>query len=336
MKAANLLINNRGQLQIADFGLARPFHDPGKAWDTKGWQGGTTGYTSMVVTRWYRPPELLAGDRKYGPPIDMWGLGCILAEMINRKPIFQGSSEIDQLELISQMCGSPNEESYPGWYSLPGVKNADPNGRPDQEPDVPGRHDFGSYPRRVISHFTTGFSINRDWADLIDKLLVLDPCNRLTAKEALEHRWFWEAPYPADPDSLPTYQASKELDRQRRDQLKHQQRAAQAQYQQQQQQQQQQQHLQAMAMGSKAGHSMGGNYGARAGNVGGYVNYGHQRPPPMGAANAAGRGFPQGRPQPMMNAGRPGRPYNSAQGYTGPSHNNRPQPKAYNHYDDAY
>lgn len=75
MKAANLLINNEGQLQIADFGLARPYHDPGEAWRAGGWKGGTNSYTNMVVTRWYRPPELLAGERRYGPPIDMWGLG---------------------------------------------------------------------------------------------------------------------------------------------------------------------------------------------------------------------------------------------------------------------
>jgi serine/threonine-protein kinase BUR1 len=79
MKAANLLINNQGQLQIADFGLARPYHDagPGHAWRRGGWKGGDAAhpYTAMVVTRWYRPPELLAGERKYGPPIDMWGLG---------------------------------------------------------------------------------------------------------------------------------------------------------------------------------------------------------------------------------------------------------------------
>ncbi len=114
MKAANLLINNNGQLQIADFGLARPYRDPGQSWRAgKGWVGGSHRYTNMVVTRWYRPPELLAGEKKYGPPIDMWGIGCILAEMIMGKPLFRGTSEINQLELISALCGSPNEESFP-------------------------------------------------------------------------------------------------------------------------------------------------------------------------------------------------------------------------------
>lgn len=162
MKAANLLINNEGQLQIADFGLARPYHDPGKAWlGEQGWNGGTHPYTAMVVTRWYRPPELLAGDQRYGPPIDMWGLGCILAEMVNRKPIFKGNSEIDQLALISQLCGSPNDDNYPGWSQLPGVKDADlpaPGGQGvgERKIDLPPVHDFGNHPRCVIEHFTTG------------------------------------------------------------------------------------------------------------------------------------------------------------------------------------
>lgn len=157
MKAANLLINNEGQLQIADFGLARPFHDHAMSWKRSAGKTQTQqqmhNYTGMVVTRWYRPPELLAGERRYGPAIDMWGLGCILAEMVIKGPLFKGTSEIHQLELIAQICGSPNEESFPGWSKLPGVKNADQDGRP-QQGDVAGKHDFGTYPRRVKAYFT--------------------------------------------------------------------------------------------------------------------------------------------------------------------------------------
>ncbi|GAC95928.1 serine/threonine-protein kinase bur1 [Pseudozyma hubeiensis SY62] len=218
MKAANLLINNKGQLQIADFGLARAYRDPGQSWKG-GWSAGVQKYTNMVVTRWYRPPELLAGERRYGPPIDMWGIGCILAEMITGRPLFKGTSEINQLELISKLCGSPNETNFPGWNSLPGVKDADPSGRPDANPEVEGRKDFGAYPRKVNESFRGGGMVDagKECADLIDKLLVLDPRKRLGAKEALEHEWFWEKPWVADGSSLPRYEHSKEIDRVRRD-----------------------------------------------------------------------------------------------------------------------
>ncbi|PKI83098.1 [pyruvate dehydrogenase (acetyl-transferring)] kinase [Malassezia vespertilionis] len=217
MKAANLLIDNEGQLQIADFGLARPFHDPTQAWRGRGWKGSSQNYTDMVVTRWYRPPELLAGQRNYGPPVDMWGVGCILAEMVTGKPIFKGASEINQLELIAALCGSPNEDNFPGWSKLPGVKNATSSGRPDTNPNTVGRHDFGRHPRIVKQHFTSTVDVGRECADLIDRLLTLDPRKRLTAAEALEHEWFWTKPYPADPASLPKYTPSKEIDRNKRD-----------------------------------------------------------------------------------------------------------------------
>lgn len=85
MKAANVLITKNGVLKLADFGLARAFSI------TK--NGQANRYTNRVVTLWYRPPELLLGDRNYGPPVDMWGAGCIMAEMWTRSPIMQGATE---------------------------------------------------------------------------------------------------------------------------------------------------------------------------------------------------------------------------------------------------
>ncbi|KAK9854096.1 hypothetical protein MYU51_004839 [Penicillium brevicompactum] len=125
MKAANLLISNGGILQIADFGLARPYDDapplPGKG-------GGESKreYTALVVTRWYRPPELLLQLRKYTTAIDLWGVGCVFGEMFKGKPILTGNSDLNQAQLIFNLVGTPTEENMPGWSALPGcegVKN---------------------------------------------------------------------------------------------------------------------------------------------------------------------------------------------------------------------
>lgn len=221
IKAANILISNNGNLKIADFGLARPYHDPGDAnghpaWrmderGQSGWHGGEINYTGMVVTRWYRPPELLAGERKYGPAVDMWGLGCLLAEMIVRRPMFKGSSEINQLEQIAELCGSPSEDNYPGWSLLPGVRNLDNSGQTKVDKTEKGRHDFGRKERNVLVRFRNMVRI--ELADLIDKLLVLDPRKRLTAEGALAHKWFDVEPLPADPGALPQYPDSKEANK---------------------------------------------------------------------------------------------------------------------------
>ncbi|KDN48524.1 Pkinase-domain-containing protein [Tilletiaria anomala UBC 951] len=218
MKSANLLISNEGQLQIADFGLARSIHNCDLMQGADG-QPQKMDYTGTVVTRWYRPPELLAGLRQYGPEVDMWGLGCILAEMFYKKPFFMGASEVHQLELIAEVCGSPNERTLPGWFKLAGVRNADAQGRVDESgPD--GRRDFGSQPRKLKRWLTTEGPVHipEGAADLVDKLLVLNPADRLNAAQALHHNWLWSEPYPADPSSLPKYEPRKESDKKRREQ----------------------------------------------------------------------------------------------------------------------
>ncbi|KAH8031330.1 hypothetical protein HPB51_016222 [Rhipicephalus microplus] len=110
MKAANILITKAGVLKLADFGLARAF--------SLSKTGQPNRYTNRVVTLWYRPPELLLGERNYGPPVDMWGAGCIMAEMWTRSPIMQGNTEQHQISLISQLCGSLTPDVWPGVEKL--------------------------------------------------------------------------------------------------------------------------------------------------------------------------------------------------------------------------
>jgi cyclin-dependent kinase 12/13 len=83
IKGSNLLIDNEGNLKLADFGLARSFSTD-----------HTGNLTNRVITLWYRPPELLLGATKYGPAVDMWSVGCIFAELLNGKPILPGKNEV--------------------------------------------------------------------------------------------------------------------------------------------------------------------------------------------------------------------------------------------------
>lgn len=107
IKLSNLLYNNRGQLKLADFGLARTFCRPTKR------------MTNKVVTLWYRAPEVLLGQEDYGPPLDIWAVGCILIELLVYKPTFPGQDELEQIEKIFQVLGAPNDRIWPGVTNLP-------------------------------------------------------------------------------------------------------------------------------------------------------------------------------------------------------------------------
>jgi len=102
LKPQNLLINERGELKLADFGLARAKSVPTKT------------YSNEVVTLWYRPPDVLLGSTEYSTPIDMWGVGCIFYEMASGRPLFPGSTVEDELHLIFKVLGTPTEDNWPG------------------------------------------------------------------------------------------------------------------------------------------------------------------------------------------------------------------------------
>uniref|UniRef100_A0A8C7UVP5 Protein kinase domain-containing protein n=1 Tax=Oncorhynchus mykiss TaxID=8022 RepID=A0A8C7UVP5_ONCMY len=102
LKPQNLLINERGELKLADFGLARAKSVPTKT------------YSNEVVTLWYRPPDVLLGSSEYSTQIDMWGVGCIFYEMAAGRPLFPGSTVEDELHLIFRLLGTPSEDNWPG------------------------------------------------------------------------------------------------------------------------------------------------------------------------------------------------------------------------------
>lgn len=195
MKAANLLIDNSGILKIADFGLARMF-DENPPIKGQGTSVAKRDYTNCVVTRWYRPPELLLGERRYTCAIDLWGVGCVFGEMYKRKPILPGNTDINQLELIVKLCGSPTDETMPGWQNLPGASQ------------------IIRFPSNIPRHLEREFgAAGKDAISLLSSLLTLDPTSRVTAIDALDHDFFHRGPVPARPQDLPKYEASHEIDR---------------------------------------------------------------------------------------------------------------------------
>ena len=106
LKTQNILINENHNVKIADFGLARSFTVPFPE------------LTHEVVTLWYRAPEILLGQKTYTPAIDIWSVGCIYAEMLTGRPLFDGASEIGQLIKIFKLMGTPNDSNWPGVESL--------------------------------------------------------------------------------------------------------------------------------------------------------------------------------------------------------------------------
>ncbi|KAJ0036576.1 hypothetical protein NQD34_005253 [Periophthalmus magnuspinnatus] len=110
LKTSNLLLSHKGILKIGDFGLAREYGSPLKP------------YTPVVVTLWYRSPDLLLGAKEYSTAVDMWSVGCIFGELLTQKPLFPGKSEIDQINKIFKDLGSPSEKIWPGYNELPAVK----------------------------------------------------------------------------------------------------------------------------------------------------------------------------------------------------------------------
>lgn len=180
IKGSNLLIDNQGNLKIADFGLARTYDD----YNPK--------YTNKVITLWYRPPELLLGATEYGPAVDMWSAGCLIAELLLRKPLLPGKNEIQQAELIFTICGSPTEESWPGWTSLPSAYMVQ-------------KMKYNGKLRQVLRGHTEGA------IDLVEKLLTLDPSKRISAHDALYHSWFYSKPYPTPREELPKYESTHEF-----------------------------------------------------------------------------------------------------------------------------
>ncbi|GAW12777.1 hypothetical protein ANO14919_021480 [Xylariales sp. No.14919] len=191
LKTSNLLLNNRGRLKIADFGMARYVGDPAPK------------LTQLVVTLWYRAPELLLGTKTYGAPIDMWSVGCIFAEVLTREPLLPGQNEVDALTKIFELCGIPTDESWPGFRRLP-------NARTLRLPSKNAPASTGSVIRARFPLLTAAGSA------LLSGLLSLNPDARPTARQMLQHAYFRQDPKPKHEAMFPTFPSKAGQERRRR------------------------------------------------------------------------------------------------------------------------
>lgn len=180
IKPSNLLLNSECNLKLADFGLARSLSSLLQV------DGNVAVLTDYVATRWYRAPEILLGCAKYTYGVDMWSSGCILGELLGGKPIFPGSSTMNQLERITEVTGPPSREDLMAIQSsfsstmLEGCRFS---------------------PQRKLSAMFP--DIAPDAEDLLQKLLQFNPNKRITAEEALRHPYVSQFSSPVDEPSAP-------------------------------------------------------------------------------------------------------------------------------------
>lgn len=165
LKPQNLLINSNGVLKICDFGLARGSGIPIRI------------YTNEVVTLWYRAPDILLGSKIYDTSVDIWSIGCIFAEMIMGVPMFIGKNENEQLDKIFTLLGTPDENEYqwlkesPEWNGYINNENFKKFEKQDMKKLYPTIEDEEAY-------------------DLLKKMIVFEPDNRISAADALKHPYF--------------------------------------------------------------------------------------------------------------------------------------------------
>ncbi|XP_050552528.1 serine/threonine-protein kinase PITSLRE-like [Spodoptera frugiperda] len=171
LKTSNILLSNEGVLKVADFGMAREYELNPRL------------YTPAVMTRWYRAPEILLLLKEYSYPVDIWSIGCIFAELVTLRPLFPGSSELDQMTKIFKTLGTPSDSIWPGFSELRMVKNIM----------------FDKYPPGGLRKKISQDLLSEDGLSLLQCLLTFDPSKRITAAAALVHAYFEEQPVAVEP-----------------------------------------------------------------------------------------------------------------------------------------
>lgn len=200
LKPANIMVTSGGAVRIGDLGLARLFYKP---------LNSLFAGDKVVVTIWYRAPELLLGSRHYTPAIDLWAVGCIFAELLSLRPIFKGEEakmdskkivpfQRNQMQKIVEVLGLPTQEDWPGVVSMPEYGNLSSLN--------PSRNPSGPYKPVTLevwyqqclrgAVYPPSSTPGPEGFDLLQRLLTWDPSKRITARDALEHPYFTQGSKP--------------------------------------------------------------------------------------------------------------------------------------------
>jgi len=222
------LLTANGDAKLADFGLSKHFGETMTMIDpfTGAAELVQQDHTNNVVTMWYKAPELLLGSTQYTSAIDVWSIGCILAEYMLRKPLFHAQREIEVLSMVYELCGTPAMEQQQKQQQATNANGTSAtaiatspcsSSEEDEQEIMPNVEEtmtqltepqwLQQCPRYVPLKTQRGNTFDTVFADyakctslmsLLKGMLTMDPTRRITAEEALQHAWFSESPKPND------------------------------------------------------------------------------------------------------------------------------------------
>lgn len=198
LKPANIMVTSQGQIMVGDLGLARIFREP----LVPLWSGD-----KVVVTIWYRAPELLMGARHYTPAVDLWAIGCIFGELLGLRPMFKGEeAKIDnkktvpfqkhQMQKIVEIMGVPNVNSWPTLPQYPDSEREQLRMLVASNPKLQRPVGLDSWYNQTLKaqNFPANDMPGPEAFNLLSALLQYDPTNRISATKALDHPYFVDTP----------------------------------------------------------------------------------------------------------------------------------------------